>query len=220
MESPAVDRRSPRRPFTFTTVNLVLVSALLVTFISHIFASRELHELKALEKEVQKLRGELGYFEVDDPTKCYVVCAPQTEKDTFTFRLYLPPGHKYVWNSSYSLHESHPVKGDGMLNYSVRIDRSNSELLQLYEGGLGHWSAVPLDSLKTSQPRSKQFFTFHPEHYKNRRELKAGEPIKLLSIGFINENRPIKHDRIEIWLEEPGNPLKSEKEEELVDVEQ
>jgi hypothetical protein len=220
MELSAHSPQRARRSFTFTTVNLLFATAFIITIVSHIFASRELHELKGLEREVQKLRGELGYFEPNDSAKCYVTCAPQIEKDAFTFRLYLPPGHQYVWKSSYRSHNARPVRLDGMLNYQIRIDRSNSELLRLDESGFGHWTSIPLDGLKTSEPRSKQFFTFHPEHYKNVREFKVGEPIKLISIGFINENRPIQHDQIEIWLEEPNNPLKREKEDEPVDVEQ
>jgi hypothetical protein len=63
-----------------------MASALLVTVISHLVASRDLGNVRA---EIKRLRGEMGYLEIKDPKKCYVVYVPQMKQREYLYRLYL-----------------------------------------------------------------------------------------------------------------------------------
>lgn len=219
MESVANQAPRPRRHFTFTTVHLLFVSAFLVTFISHIFASRELHELKGLEKEVKKLRGELGYFKVDDPTKCYVICAPQVEKDTFTFRLYLPPGHNYVKRNNAELFDPTAVKDDGEFTFHIRVSSDQSGTIQIEEDGLSSSSNIPISRLGSDGSRTKLYYFPYPEHYQRLTEIKPGEPIRLIRVKITDFKNISENEEIDIWLENPSNPLNRKEEKKSVEVE-
>ncbi len=109
----------PARPnLSFSLLNLLLGSALLVTVISHVVASRELNQVKT---EVRRLRTELGYLDIKDPKKCYVTNVPQMEQGSYLFRGYLPPGHAY--SRRYSV-KSNTQYGESNLGGSSSISES------------------------------------------------------------------------------------------------
>lgn len=52
-------------------------------------------EVGPLRAEVRRLRSEVGSLTIEDPTKAYGISIPTFEKNTWKWRLYLPPGGKY-----------------------------------------------------------------------------------------------------------------------------
>lgn len=192
----------------------MLASALLVTAISHWFASRELYRInQELKPELRRLREYLGEFEVEDRTKCYAICEPQVEKGTFVFRLYLPPEHRYVKHNSLNQWPPLAITNVGEMTFKVHVNDAPAGMIDIVESGFGKWSTTSSGDRAPDKSWIKMYSSVTPSHYRNLTEIKRGEPIRLLEIQVRKASDGAKHEKIEIWLEEPGNPLKRNDEE-------
>jgi len=75
-----------------------LLTALLLTAIVAlaIVVAQLWHKVDPLQSEVRRLRAEVGYLSIDDPTKAYGIAVASSEENTWRWRIHLPPGTKYV----------------------------------------------------------------------------------------------------------------------------
>jgi hypothetical protein len=53
------------------------------------------HELRPLRADNRRMRDELGYLNIDDPTKAYAIQLKNLGDEPWKWRIYLPPGGKY-----------------------------------------------------------------------------------------------------------------------------
>jgi hypothetical protein len=197
--------------FAFSLLNLFLGSALFVAVLSHVVASRELHQIKA---EVKKLRTELGYLDIRDPKKCYVTYVPQLEEGAYLFRIYLPPGHGY--SRKYSV-ESKSKNGEskvggvgsisesGELTIRAKFYRDEAGATRLTISGSGSTSNFncALDSALASSSRGSTTATAPSNETK---EIEPGDPIELLSMTVEKSGEPEIRDTIKLWLEDSSAP--------------
>src|SRR3954462_9081750 len=79
-----------RPRFSLLTV-ILLMTVVGLTIIVAMFW-REIGPLRA---DNRRMRDELGYLNIDDPTKAYAVQLKTLGDDTWKWRIYLPPGGKY-----------------------------------------------------------------------------------------------------------------------------
>jgi hypothetical protein len=84
--------RVPRVRFRFS-LRTFLVSLLLLSLIgSNLYVSWRWNEAR---HEIERLREELGYLIVDDPTKFHVRAVPTHDPLSWRWRIYVPPGQHW-----------------------------------------------------------------------------------------------------------------------------
>jgi hypothetical protein len=88
-EQPAAANRWRPR---FSLMNGLLLTALVA---SGITIWLMWHEVGPLRAEVHKLRTELGYLNIDDPTRAYAIDLPTADSRRWKWRIYLPPEIKH-----------------------------------------------------------------------------------------------------------------------------
>lgn len=71
-------------------VSLTTIVGLLIVIV------QQWREIGPLRAEVRRMRNELGYLLVDDPSRAYVIGMRSFENDSWKWRIYLPPGGKYA----------------------------------------------------------------------------------------------------------------------------
>jgi hypothetical protein len=82
----------------FSLLNLLVMVSVMGLLLLVI---QQWREVEPLRQEVRRLRTELGYLVIEDPTKVYAIRAQSIEAiepNTWRWRLYLPPGGKYSLN--------------------------------------------------------------------------------------------------------------------------
>lgn len=210
VESSASTSTRPR--LSFSLLNLLLGSALLVAVISHVVASRELNTLKS---EVRRLRSELGYLEIKDPKKCYVTSVPQLEQGLYLFRVYLPPGHAYSRRYSVksktqygesSMGGSSSISESGELTFRAKIYRDESGDMQLVISGAGSQSRSRFGA-ETAIGSSSTSSTAATPPSNETREIEPGLPIELLTLEVDKSDDSKIRDSIKFWLEDASHPL-------------
>ena len=96
------DTTSRRRRLRFSLRTILLLVVIIALGVAQIVAMRRVREVTAvnrrLAEENEKLRGEVGYLEVDDRTKVQVVRIPTLDEFTWRWKVYLPPGK---WTTTY-----------------------------------------------------------------------------------------------------------------------
>jgi hypothetical protein len=101
-QSASGDRvSSARLPWLRYSLRWLLVAiAFLAVVVSHVKTSLDLRQSQRTssrqQAELKQLRDELGIFEVHDRTKAHVVFVRQTEDKAWRWRVYLPPGGRYM----------------------------------------------------------------------------------------------------------------------------
>jgi hypothetical protein len=93
----------------FSLLNLLLLVTLIGLLLLVI---QQWREVEPLRQEVRRLRTELGYLVIEDPTKVHAIRAQSIEAiepNTWRWRLYLPPGETYSLNV-FSGHISGPIR--------------------------------------------------------------------------------------------------------------
>ena len=127
--------------FSLKSLLLFLLTATLAA--SNLFTS---HRLKRVNDENVRLRHELGYLTIEDPSKLNVVALPAYEELTWRWRVYVPEGSKLVlkeatrnipefgipaeWDARILL-----SPGEYLATAAVRRDRLGKWQLRLSAGG-------------------------------------------------------------------------------------
>ena len=77
-----------------------LLTLLLLTAIAAmaIVIAQLWREVGPLRAEVRRLRSEVGYLTIEDPTKAYAISVPTFEENSWRWRIFLPPGRMYALN--------------------------------------------------------------------------------------------------------------------------
>ena len=78
------------RPWRFSLLTMMLVTAVVCLGVSHFHTTRQLHQAN---QELRQLRTEVGSLTIDDSTQVYAVAIPCNEPLTWKWRVYLPPGN-------------------------------------------------------------------------------------------------------------------------------
>jgi hypothetical protein len=74
----------------------LLTALLLMTIVGMaIVIARLWRGVGPLHEQVRRMRAELGYLNVDDPTQAYAIALPTDEPRHWKWRIYLPPGLNY-----------------------------------------------------------------------------------------------------------------------------
>lgn len=96
---------TPRRRLRFSLKDFVFAVTL---FAMTLALWQAYSKLLPLEVEVKRLRNEVGYLAVKDPTKLHAIRVATTAPDTWRYRVWVPQGAAY-----YLLHEKSkiPMKG-------------------------------------------------------------------------------------------------------------
>ena len=124
----------------FSLLSLLLTVSLICVSVSHVQVSRK---NQRLAEENRHLKTELGYIDVQDPKKAYVLRLESPEPLTWRFRVYLPPGKTYFLNRCQKWVESgfpqHASSGPFHYNGPFTLTAS------LYEDadGWGHRISMP-----------------------------------------------------------------------------
>src|SRR5678816_3137100 len=84
-------KNSPASRWTFSLRTMLLVGTVIVLAVSHLVTTRR---LKVATEEVHKLRQEVGYLDVADPSRVHAVQVPTLETMTWKWKLHLPPGRQ------------------------------------------------------------------------------------------------------------------------------
>ena len=82
-----------RPRFSLRTFFLV-VTAVCFAVGLYVFGKRYIE----IQREVRKLRSEVGYLTIDDPSKVHVLAIDTGEPDTWRWRIFIPQGHRYSWH--------------------------------------------------------------------------------------------------------------------------
>ena len=86
---------SPQRRWQFSLRATLLIIALVVVVISHIKTTLDLQEARRTVEQqaidIDLMRGELGIFEIEDPSKVHVLFIRLNQPDAYRYRVYLPP---------------------------------------------------------------------------------------------------------------------------------
>ncbi|QDU57146.1 hypothetical protein [Aeoliella mucimassa] len=90
--SPPDDKR-PRRLFRFSLLTMVLLTTIIGLVITVVLQQAK---LAPMEAENKRMRNELGIFKIEDPEKIHVIRVPTEDNAPRKYRVYLPPGRKYV----------------------------------------------------------------------------------------------------------------------------
>jgi hypothetical protein len=73
----------------------LIIVAFAVLAVSHVKSTLDLRaartRLSEQSAEIDKLRGELGIFEIEDPAKTHLLFIRRNQPDSFRYRVYLPP---------------------------------------------------------------------------------------------------------------------------------
>jgi hypothetical protein len=84
------------RPFRggpqFSLLTILLLMALVASGITIVLLWREVGPLRA---ELRSLRTELGFLNIEDPTKAHAIALQTSETRIWKWRIYLPPNVKY-----------------------------------------------------------------------------------------------------------------------------
>jgi hypothetical protein len=74
----------------------LLTAFLLITIVGlAIVVALQWHELRPLRADNRRMRDELGYLNIDDPTKAYAIQLKTLGNEAWKWRIYLPLGGKY-----------------------------------------------------------------------------------------------------------------------------
>ena len=139
MEDP---NEAPPRVNRFRfSLRTLFVAALIVSLaVSHVGTSWQLRNASQsnakLMAQNSALRRELGYFDVEDPSKVYVLNLPTLEAYTWRWRMYVPKGHGLTIHKAFSdipeaglAHatgsSSFPAEGEFVLTAMIRRDHEN-----------------------------------------------------------------------------------------------
>jgi len=205
--SPEIHPRSPR--LSFSLLNLLLGSALLVAVISHVVASRELNQLKA---QVRKLRNELGYLEIADPSKCYARNVPQLEDQSYLFRIYLPPGKRYelrnklVSKTPFGLANSQgggTIAESGELTVRCKLYRNEAGDIHISIQGPGMGAEKRIGGNSAFSVASKSIVAQTPPSDESK-EYDPNAPIPLLTLKATSSDAPNVSDDFTLWLQPEG----------------
>jgi hypothetical protein len=92
----STEQRPPqqRKPLRFRLGTMLLVLGLALVTVSHVYTSVKLRQAN---ESVKQLREEVGYLDIEDPTKVHVLALETTEPDTWRWRVYIPKGNTYAW---------------------------------------------------------------------------------------------------------------------------
>ena len=98
---------SPRPSRFRFSLRTLFVAALIVGLaVSHVGTSSQLRKASEsnakLTAQNSALRRELGYFDVEDPSKIYVLNLPTLEAYTWRWRMYVPKGHALTIHQAFS----------------------------------------------------------------------------------------------------------------------
>jgi hypothetical protein len=147
------DPNPPRAKFSLRTL-LVLVAVICFAIGSYVVGRK----LSDADREIRKLRNEVGVLTVDDPTKVHVIAVNVDEPNTWRWRLFIPKGHKYSWNiaaENIPRHEPPPKSGTAGFSNMPYWERDNELLVtaKLRKGDDGNWrlSVDPRIGDSTSQ---------------------------------------------------------------------
>jgi hypothetical protein len=205
MDAPTQQADSAKPRYTFSLLNLLLGSALLVAVISHVVASRELGQLRS---DVKRIRNEMGYLEITDRSKCYVNSFHQLEPGRYVFHIYLPPGHRYV--RKYSITETlkgsdhtqtfaSPITESGEFTLQVIVFRDRAGAPQVRMRGLGDDGLFPL-GMNSAFAAPSNFSEKVPSF--SNLEIRRGDPFRLLTLHALKEGTANHRSIFHLWLEE------------------
>lgn len=88
-----MESSNSRRSLSLLT--MLLLVAICCLSISHFNTSRQLAES---QRELRRIRDEVGYLTVEDETKVNIVALQTGDPNTWQWRLYIPKGARYKWN--------------------------------------------------------------------------------------------------------------------------
>ncbi len=118
MEAPKLAKAASGRRVRFTLRELILMTALLCTVVSHVRTS---YELQGLRQEARRLRDELGYLTIEDDAKVHAIALTPEQSYTakrWRWRLHLPSGQRFrvVYKFSELPVEGLPRDNDGFFD--------------------------------------------------------------------------------------------------------
>jgi hypothetical protein len=176
----------PRIRFSLKTLFVVLLIGTLAG--SHMFTS---YRLKQTHDENVKLRTELGYLTIEDPSKVHVVGLATHEDLTWQWRVYVPEGARVVLKTAtdhvpeYGLPEdwhmaSECPPGEYLLTAAVRRDREGNWQLKVAGGGIRLRSNIPEPMTKWLDDRAAtKFWTAGGGGTETKED---GKPLRLLRL--------------------------------------
>jgi hypothetical protein len=99
-----------RRRFQFSIRSLLLFTLIVALAVTSLLMYRRMTEA---EKELVKLRNEVGYLKVEDETLFQAIAIPCEDPLTWKWRAYLPKGSKYSWHLNSGMIPATGVLGGG-----------------------------------------------------------------------------------------------------------
>ena len=134
MDSPAT-QASPRR-LRYSLLTLLLATAIIALSVTVALLYREVGPLR---QEVRRLRDEVGYLSISDPTKLHAIQVDTSEELTWKWRLWIPEDQGYRLRSeggevpksgypSSGVTISRLKSGETWIEYRIRRDPKSGEL--------------------------------------------------------------------------------------------
>src|SRR6185436_3135668 len=128
----------PHSRWTFSLRTMLLVGVLIVLAVSHLVTT---WRLKEASSELQKLREEVGYLDVADPSRIHAVQVSTLETLTWKWKLHLPPGQQYWLHTSTLEIPATGLPGAGQLRL-IAPEEPITLTVALRKDHLGQWQLV------------------------------------------------------------------------------
>lgn len=101
------------------SVRATLLAVAVIAFVVHYWNLQT--RLRTAESELRKRRDETGQIDVKDTAKVHVIALDSTEPNTWKWRLFIPKGHRYMWNvAAKNIPNNSPPKRPGRSSISNR----------------------------------------------------------------------------------------------------
>jgi hypothetical protein len=138
-EPTAISAHAHRRP-RFSLLNVLFLLTIAGLGLA---VWRQWHEAEPQRQEIRRLRKELGYLVVDDPTKSQFVSAHNPyDTNRWGWHMYLPPGGEYFLTIYSGPWPENAKSGDGP--FETTVNRAQFE--KLHKEGRAELSRHALDS--------------------------------------------------------------------------
>jgi hypothetical protein len=142
LDEICMDQPPSKLRVRFSLLTLLLATAAICLGVSHWHTSRQLASARAA---LRKLRDEVGYLSIDDPTKFHAVALESEAPNTWQWRLFVPQGARYQWNIACDqIPQNSPPARAGItaISYEPYWETANEVVVtaRLREADAGNWT--------------------------------------------------------------------------------
>jgi hypothetical protein len=203
-DSPVASKKW-RWQFSLRTIFILV--AFFILALSHLKTTLDLRSTRRLliqqTNEIDKLRGELGIFEIVDPSKAHLLFIRRDKPDSFRYRVYLPPRSREYEICIGTKHVSLSQLPDDMYQFQslrdnalIRVDGTSffvDVFLAKNADGEYHWHV--------RHPRGELFAPFKPFALEGQSHIVSGNSPGRVVLS--NPNEPIT---LVNWLRDGDSP--------------